>query len=361
MDTTLCAQCHHVSAPPITEGTLVLANLDDASRLALVSSLEPYGIAPSPIAEGVWSFVLFEGCVEIIREWARMASEKALADAAFIQLPTGENLGFAHMGRMRPLTDLVKRLKNAWVLEVIRNNRLTVHYHPIVEAADPDTIFAHECLMRGVDESGGVFPPARILDAADEEGLVFHLDRIARVNAIHGFAAQGVEGKAFINFNPVSVYNPLACLRTTVAAAKESGLTPDRIVFELIERNHVADEAHLLRIVDFYRAAGYGVALDDVGAGYSGLNLLSTLMPDYIKLDMHLIRNVDTDPIKQSIVGNLLEMARKLGVRTVVEGVETEAEYRFARQEGADFVQGYLFAKPAARALAGFSPLRAAA
>ena len=215
--------------------------------------------------------------------------------------------------------------------------------------------------MRGVDESGDVFPPARILDAADEEGMVFHLDRIGRVNAIQGFAAQGVEGKAFINFNPVSVYNPLACLRTTVAAATASGLTPDRIVFELIERNHVADEAHLLRIVDFYRAAGYGVALDDVGSGYSGLNLLSTLMPDYIKLDMHLIRDVDKDPIKQSIVGNMLEMARKLDILTIVEGVETEAEYEFARAEGADFVQGYLFAKPAANAVNGFDSLQAAA
>ena len=76
------------------------------------------------------------------------------------------------------------------------------------------------------------------------------------------------------------MYNPIACLASTVAAAKGSGLTPDRIVFELIERSHVADEAHLLRIVDYYRAAGYGVALDDVGAGYSGLNILSSLRPD---------------------------------------------------------------------------------
>ena len=63
---------------------------------------------------------------------------------------------------------------------------------------------------------------------------------------------------------------------------------------------------------------------------------------------MHLIRGVDRDPVRQSIVGNLLEMARKLGIRTVAEGVETEGEYEFARREGADYVQGYLFGKPAA-------------
>ena len=65
---------------------------------------------------------------------------------------------------------------------------------------------------------------------------------------------------------------------------------------------------------------------------------------------MNLIRDVDQDPVRQSIVGNMLEMARKLGIRSVVEGVETEAEYEFARREGTDFVQGYLFAKPAAHA-----------
>ena len=85
-----------------------------------------------------------------------------------------------------------------------------------------------------------------------------------------------------------------------------------------------------------------------MGAGYSSLNLLTRLKPDYVKLDMHLVRGVDADPYKAEVAGKLLEMARGLGVKSVVEGVETVGEWRWARDRGADFVQGYLFAKPAA-------------
>ncbi len=345
--------CNLCSAAPDAlpaQGSLVLAGLPalDAARLA--EALVPYGVALGAIDGGLWRLELFEGAFEIVRDWARLVSDTILDDGHYVLLSPDEALSFAHMGKLRPLGQLAKRLKNVWVMDMIRDNRFAVHFQPLVEAADPDRIFAHECLMRGLTREGAIVPPGAILDAADEEGMIFHLDRVGRLNAIRAFAEQSVEGKAFINFNPVSVYNPIACLASTVAAAKASGLTPDRIVFELIERSHVADEAHLFRIVDYYRAAGYGVALDDVGAGYSGLNLLSSLRPDYIKLDMHLIRDVDRDPVRQSIVGNLLEMARKLDIRTVVEGVETEGEYEFARREGADLVQGYLFGKPAARA-----------
>ena len=357
---TSCTLCSVAPDALPATGALVLASLPatDAGRLA--EALRPYGIALDHLEGGLWRFDLFDGAFEIVRDWARLVGDALLAEGHYVLLAPDEALSFAHMGKLRPLADLVKRLKNVWVMEMIRENRFTVHFQPIVEAADPVRVHAHECLMRGLTPEGSIVPPGTILDAADEEGMIFHLDRVGRLNAIRHFADQGVGGKAFINFNPVSVYNPVACLASTVIAAKASGLTPDRIVFELIERSHVADEAHLLRIVEYYRAAGYGVALDDVGAGYSGLNLLTSLQPDYIKLDMHLIRDVDRDPVRQSIVGNLLEMARKLDIRTIVEGVETEGEYEFARREGADFVQGYLFGKPASLARGAASLARAA-
>ena len=89
------------------------------------------------------------------------------------------------------------------------------------------------------------------------------------------------------------------------------------------------------------------MALDDVGAGYNSLTLLTRLRPDFVKLDMELTRGVDRDRYKARVVGKLLEMARDIGARTVVEGVETDGEWVWARAHGADFVQGYLFARPA--------------
>ena len=99
--------------------------------------------------------------------------------------------------------------------------------------------------------------------------------------------------------------------------------------------------------MEFYRGAGFRVALDDLGSGYGSLNLLSQLKPDFVKLDMKLIRDVDRDPYKAEITRKLLEMARGLGVATIVEGIETQGEWEWAHENGADYAQGYLFARPA--------------
>ena len=131
-------------------------------------------------------------------------------------------------------------------------------------------------------------------------------------------------------------------------AVHETGLQPGKIVFEIIESDRHPDIAHLRRITDFYRAAGFGIALDDMGAGYSSLNLIHQLRPDFIKMDMDLIRGVHEDPYKAMIARKLLEIAQELGIETVAEGVECLEELDWVRAHGATYVQGYLVAKPAA-------------
>ena len=96
-----------------------------------------------------------------------------------------------------------------------------------------------------------------------------------------------------------------------------------------------------------YRQAGFRVALDDLGAGYGSLNLLSQLRPDFVKLDMKLVRDVHLDPYKAGITSQLLEMARKLGIATVAEGIESAGELDWFRDHGVDFVQGFYIARPA--------------
>ncbi|RYG30629.1 EAL domain-containing protein, partial [bacterium] len=125
------------------------------------------------------------------------------------------------------------------------------------------------------------------------------------------------------------------------------GIPRERIVFEVVESDDVEDRDHLLNILRYYRKEGFRVALDDLGSGYSSLNLLTEILPDVAKLDMALIRDIDTDPVRQKVVTHLLHLARELGVTTVVEGVETAAEADFCRSAGADLVQGYFFARPA--------------
>ncbi|MEM6492031.1 MAG: EAL domain-containing protein, partial [Pseudomonadota bacterium] len=140
---------------------------------------------------------------------------------------------------------------------------------------------------------------------------------------------------------------PAYCLRTTASVVQDVGLKPQNIVFEVTESDQARDLRHLKGILAFYRNAGFQVALDDVGAGYSSLNLLAEVRPDYMKLDMDLARNIDTDDYKKNIVEHLMAIARSNGTKVVAEGIETEGERDWMTAHGADYMQGYLFARPA--------------
>ena len=153
-----------------------------------------------------------------------------------------------------------------------------------------------------------------------------------------------------INFLPNAVYEPRACIRATLAAAMRTGFPVNKIIFEFTE-SEAMDADHILNILRSYRAMGFKTAIDDFGAGYAGLGLLTLFQPDIVKLDMALIRDIDTDPVKRTIVRNTLNMLRDLGVEPVCEGIETPAEQDVLRDLGVDLMQGYLLARPALEAL----------
>ncbi|CAA9590517.1 hypothetical protein AVDCRST_MAG81-5446 [uncultured Synechococcales cyanobacterium] len=178
--------------------------------------------------------------------------------------------------------------------------------------------------------------------------MLFQLDLAARRSAIQAAFRHGLQNKLFINFIPTAIYDPAFCLRSTIAAIDEAGISHENVVFEVVESDQSPDIVHLQNILSFYRDSGFQVALDDLGAGYSGLNLIHQLRPDFIKLDMALSRNVHQDPYKALIAEKLLEIAQHLNIQTIAEGIESEEELHWVREHGATFVQGYLIGKPAA-------------
>ena len=147
-----------------------------------------------------------------------------------------------------------------------------------------------------MDPEGGLVSPGRIFGAAKSARMLFQTDLAARRTAIREAVRQGVEGNLFINFTPAAIYDPRFCLRSTVEAVDGAGISPERIVFEVTETEETRDVDHLRNIVAFYREKGFRVALDDLGSGYSSLNMIHRLRPDFVKLDMQLVRGVDTDP-----------------------------------------------------------------
>ena len=261
----------------------------------------------------------------------------------------GREPGPADLARVMSGEVFVNRFKAEWIVEALEAGRYTTWFQPIVSAADPDPTrpYAREGLFRMRDRDGTLIPPGHVFGVAQDAGLLFSLDLVARRSAVETAARAGVRSKVFVNFNPSSVYDPAYCLRTTAAGIEELGLRPEDVVFELTETHRAHDKAHLKGILAFYRKAGFAVALDDVGAGWSGLTMLHELRPDYAKIDMDLIRGIQDDPFKQTIVHHLVSMAREHGIRTIAEGIETEGEADWLRGEGVDFLQGYLYGRPA--------------
>jgi len=229
-----------------------------------------------------------------------------------------------------------------WILD---NGSIITFFQPIINCANGE-IVAYECLARGVKKDGSIMPPNVMFELAKKSDMLFNLDRQCRIKAIQNAKIKNIQQNIYINFTPTSIYNPEFCLRDTVKAAMDTGLDFGKIVFEVVESSKVEKIQHLTNILDFYRKARFRVALDDVGAGYSTLNLLARLKPDIIKMDMDLIRDIDTDPAKKAVVSSLVRLAADIGSKTIAEGIETKSEFGVVKSLGVDYVQGYLFAKP---------------
>ncbi|MFI8607756.1 EAL domain-containing protein [Pseudomonas sp. NPDC077649] len=210
--------------------------------------------------------------------------------------------------------------------------------------------FAYEALVRGVNgESAG-----EILGRVND-GNRYRFDQACRVKAIEQAARLGLheipDCLLSINFLPNAVYRAETCIRATLEAARRFEFPRERLMFEVTEGEQIHDAEHLKRIFAEYGRQGFTTAIDDFGAGYSGLNLLATFQPHVLKLDMVLTRGIDQDPVRQAIVAGIVLVARRLGIRIIAEGIESAGERDALIELGIRYMQGYLFARPQLGAL----------
>ena len=215
-------------------------------------------------------------------------------------------------------------------------------YQPIVDMRTR-TVFAYEALVRGIAGEGAV----SVLDMVTPQNR-YAFDQGCRIKAI-GLAAElgmATAGPLLsINFLPNAVYEPSACIRLTLGVARRTGFPLDRLIFEFTEGERVEHE-HLGRIITAYKALGFRTAIDDFGAGYSGLTLLAKFQPDIVKLDMELVRDIDTDRVKRLLVAGMVGVCREIGVEVLAEGIETRGEHEVLLDLGVWLQQGYLMARP---------------
>jgi EAL domain-containing protein (putative c-di-GMP-specific phosphodiesterase class I) len=237
----------------------------------------------------------------------------------------------------------LRRKTRAEFERILLEKRIECHYEPIVQLKDL-TVIGYEGLARGPVDSPLRYPTA-LFDTAEIVGLDYELDSLCRQLALQGARDLTRDTKLFINCLPASVHDPLfqpARIREALGAL---GLAPADLVLEISERQAITSYAVFRDAIATFTAMGFGIAVDDMGAGYSSLATALELRPGFLKIDRSLITGIDGDPPRQELVRAIQVLAKRTGAVVVAEGIENEAELEALSDLGVDCGQGYLFGR----------------
>lgn len=230
------------------------------------------------------------------------------------------------------------------LVELVREGRISTLFQPIIDPRSR-AVCGFEALTRGPSDSW-LHSPQNLFDAARRGGVKFELDLLCIRSAFQRFVSSRVTGKLFVNVSPDTIYEAPDFATRFLALAQSAGMPPERVVIELTEESLLEDYVRLRSTSQRLRDAGCAIAIDDLGAGSSGLRTWSELRPDYVKIDRYFVSGIDADPTKLEFVRSMLDMGRAMGCRVIAEGVETERECRELMELGIDRLQGNLFGRP---------------
>ena len=231
--------------------------------------------------------------------------------------------------------------------EIIRERRIVSHFQPIVDLHTGE-IYAREVLSRA-DEP--FRDPAGMFAAAHAWGLSWELENACRMQALETIAAfprRYRDRRYFFNVSPHIFSDPRFVSGTTVAALESLGLDTGNVVFEITETATVEDYDKFEELIRYYVAQGFQVALDDFGAGHSGLVTLVAMTPHFLKIDMALVQGIGRSAYKQNLVRAISTFAREVGSSCIAEGIETFDDLETLVRLGIRYGQGFLLGRPSA-------------
>jgi EAL domain-containing protein (putative c-di-GMP-specific phosphodiesterase class I)/GGDEF domain-containing protein len=237
-----------------------------------------------------------------------------------------------HRERTRKIEDLKT---------LLREGSVYIEYHPIVITQTAE-VYGYEALARA--KNRGLRSPEVMFGVAEEANLIWELSRLCRRRAIEGLETNlDPHQLLFLNIDPHDFRDP----SFRALEVDDMGVEhPERIVLEITERTAITDYPKFQTILAEFRKRGFRFAVDDAGSGYAGLGSIANLSPDYIKLDISLISNIDSNFMKQNLVETMVQFANDHGIKVIAEGVEREEEYETVKQIGVHLTQGFLFHNP---------------
>ena len=230
------------------------------------------------------------------------------------------------------------------LLEILRQRKLSAWFQPVMDMRTGD-IIGYEGLIRGPADSP-LHSPFNLFSAAQRQGLSLETEMLSRHVVLETFAKLDLPGNLFLNVSPETLTHPRFKNGRTLDFMMQVGIAPERVIIELTENQPTYDFATMCSALLHYRSMGFKIALDDLGEGFSSLRLWSELRPDIVKIDMHFVQGVDTDPVKLQFLKSIQCIAESCGTHVIAEGVETEAELRVVKEIGIALGQGYFIGRP---------------
>lgn len=227
---------------------------------------------------------------------------------------------------------------------IILEEDIRTVFQPIVDLRS-NRVHGFEALARGPRETA-LESPLALFNLATKTDLLFELDQVCRRKSVQHAASLESPCKLFINTLPFSIRDPQFQGKFLLDLLDGSDLLPERIVLEVTETQAINDYTSYLEEMQYFSDMGFLTGIDDLGTGYSGLERVVELRPDYLKLDMHMVRDIDSSVVKQDIMRAFCGMAKNIGAAVVAEGVETRDELDTVRAVGVDYVQGFYLAGP---------------
>jgi diguanylate cyclase (GGDEF)-like protein len=230
---------------------------------------------------------------------------------------------------------------------LIGTNGLTAHFQPIV-SLNKREVFGYEALCRAKGENPfGTID--HLFEQAQRHGLTLDLDMLCRRNGIEGAAELHIQQTGcplFLNICPNSLQHPEYSTGTTEQFAHRAGLVKGMIVLEITERDAVSNYQLFEKVIRHYRRSGFRIAIDDFGAGYGGLKMLSILEPDFVKIDRHFFQKREKSKVNYNLIDAIATACHRIGVEVIAEGIEDQEDVRTCVSVGIDLLQGYYFARP---------------
>lgn len=247
----------------------------------------------------------------------------------------------------RVVADAAERA--ARLREIVIAERIRTLIHPVFEL-ETMRVVGYEALSRGPEGSEFEYPD-KLFAVAYDADLVMRLERVCRKKAFEAVAPMARGRLLFLNVEPDSVGDPQLRDALSTEVLTDAAIDPSMVVLELTERAAIADFAQFRATLDYVRALGFGVAVDDAGAGYGSLQCLAEVQPEWLKVDISLVRGCDTDGVRATLIESLVAFADRVGAKLIAEGIETESELATLREIGVKYGQGYLLSTPSPEVL----------